>query len=158
MTAIIRGDEVSLIFTKVLDQMRLGINEEDEGNTEIADRSYWEKRASKRTLEVTDAFLQEIVSIDPKLAPKYNKFYIGLTHEGTPNNFISFKPKKEWLWISVRMDRSEEMEQRLEAEGLDDFDYDSKWGNYRIRVTNDNYKKYISALKELFKKAYDSVL
>src|SRR6266567_332838 len=57
MQAIKLGGQVSLLFTTVLDQMRLGMVEEDEAVDEPADRAYWERNASKTTLELADAFL-----------------------------------------------------------------------------------------------------
>jgi len=41
------GDEVALLCTKVLDQMQLGLVEEDEETVDVVDRSYWDKRASR---------------------------------------------------------------------------------------------------------------
>src|SRR5581483_5703195 len=41
------GDNVSLLFTTVLDQVRLGLVDEDESVQEPADRAHWEKRSSK---------------------------------------------------------------------------------------------------------------
>src|SRR5574337_588686 len=46
MNAMRCGDQISLVCTKVLDQMALGLEEEDE-QPEVVDRSYWEKRATK---------------------------------------------------------------------------------------------------------------
>jgi len=47
MNALKYGDNVSLVCTTVLDQMSLGLVEEDE-EQEVVDRSYWEKRGQKR--------------------------------------------------------------------------------------------------------------
>src|SRR5262249_20370435 len=41
------GDSISLVFTKVLDEMRLGLVDEDEEVQAVADRAYWEERAAK---------------------------------------------------------------------------------------------------------------
>src|SRR6266699_2811335 len=48
------GTNVSLVFTKVLDELRLGPVDEDEEVQAVTDRAYCEKRATKATLEMTD--------------------------------------------------------------------------------------------------------
>ena len=48
MQALKFGEQVSLVFTTVLNEMRLGlVEEEKEGEREVTDRDYWEKRAGK---------------------------------------------------------------------------------------------------------------
>lgn len=148
------GDGVSLIFAKVLDQMRLGLIEEDEEKVEVVDRSYWEKRASKATLEITDKLIVQIINIDKALASKYNKFYIGLTHNGIANNFISFKPKKEWVWVGIRLEKSDELDNQLESGGIDTVDYDTKWGKYWLRLSREDADKHKELLDDLFRRSY----
>ena len=46
MQAIQFGDSVSLVFTTVLSEMRLGLVGEDEEVSVVTDRAFWEKRAS----------------------------------------------------------------------------------------------------------------
>ena len=55
------GDKISLICTKVVDQMRLGLVDEDEEVQEITDRSYWENRGSKSTLAMVDEL--DVISV-----------------------------------------------------------------------------------------------
>ena len=44
MNALKSGDDIALIFTKVLDELSLGLVDEDEEVSETADREYWIKR------------------------------------------------------------------------------------------------------------------
>ena len=53
MTAYQVGDEVALTFTKILDEMSLGLVGEDEPIPLPADRAYWEKFSSKQVLTFT---------------------------------------------------------------------------------------------------------
>src|SRR5687768_16179208 len=94
MKALRLGDGVSLVFSTILNEMRLGLVDEDEEG-EATDRAYWEKIGSKATLEITDALLAMVRELNPNLALKYNKFYIGLAVNGQPNNFVVFRPKKD---------------------------------------------------------------
>lgn len=152
------GDAVSLIFTRVLDQMRLGLVEEEEDKMDVADRAYWEKRASKSTMEITDRLIEQITHMDKALSPKYNKFYIGLTYNGIARNFISFKPKKEWVWVAIGLEKSDELDRRFESVGLDSVDYDPKWGKYWVRLSKEASFKHNEMINELFKQSYKEAL
>jgi hypothetical protein len=155
MQAIRLGDQVSLIFTKVLDQMKLGMVDEDEEVQEVTDRAYWEKRATKQTLEMTDALIGMVKSLDPDLAPKYNKFYVGLAkRSGQPRNFVVFTPKKDWVRIEPRLARSDAIQAKLEEAGVDVMEYDDRWGRYRIRLAKGDIQKHEGLLRELLKTAY----
>ena len=84
---------MTLLFTKVIDELSLGLLEEDEEVQETADRAYWENRATPEMVALADKLLQIIKAFDPALNLKYNKYYIGLAKDDRPNNFAIFKPK-----------------------------------------------------------------
>ncbi|MFZ2493471.1 MAG: hypothetical protein WA208_18485 [Thermoanaerobaculia bacterium] len=149
------GDNVSLVFTTVLNEMKLGLVDEDEEVQETTDRAYWERRAGKTTLEATDSLVSIVRELDPQLGPKYNKFYIGLARNGQPNNFVLFRPKKDWVRLEPRLERSDETQHLLEEAGLDVMDYDSQWGRYRIRLGKNDVQKHAPLLRELLRKAYE---
>jgi predicted transport protein len=147
-------DSVSLICSKVLDEMQLGLVDEDEEVQAVTDRAYWEARASKHTLAMADEMFEVVRALDPELELKYNKFYIGLAKGGTPNNFVILRPKKDWLRLEVRLDRSDETQAQLDASGLDVMDYDSRWGKYRIRLAQGDTTKHKEFLAELMTRAF----
>ena len=154
LSAVRLGDSVSLVCSKVLDEMRLGLVDEDEEVQAVADRTYWEARASKHTLAMADEMLEVVRALDPAIELKYNKFYIGLAKGGQPNNFVIFRPKKDWLRLEVRLDRSDETQAQLDASGLDIMDYDARWGRYRIRLAKGDTTKHKDFLAELMTKAF----
>ena len=154
LSAFRLGDSVSLVCSTVLDEVRLGLVDEDEEVQASADRSYWEARASKQTLAMADEMLEVVQALDQDLELKYNKFYIGLAKSGQPNNFVIFRPKKDWLRLEVRLDRSDEMQAQLDNSGLDVMDYDSRWGRYRIRLAKGDTTKHKEFLAALMTKAY----
>lgn len=135
--------------------MALGLVGEDEEVQEATDRPWWEKRGSKATLEMTDALFAMVKTLDDELELRYNKFYVGLHKRGKPNNFAIFRPKKDYLRIEVRLERSDEIEAKLEESGLDLMDYDSRWRRYRIRLAKTDVKKHEQFLQDLLKLAYD---
>jgi len=154
MSALQVGEVVSLVFTTVVDQLRLGLVEEDEEVHEVTDRSYWEERGTKATVAMADELLDIVRTLDPRLELKYNKFYIGLANQGQPNNFVIFRPQKNAIRIEPRLKKGEATEQRIEAAGLDVMDYDNKWGRYRLRLGRGDVKKHAEVLKQLFEGAY----
>jgi len=153
MRAIRIGQNISLVFTTVLDQITLGLVEEDEEVTEVTDRAYWEHRGTKETVAMADQLLEIIKRFDPAFELKYNKFYIGLAKNERPNNFAAFRPQKSGLRLEVRLPRSEDIEQKLENAGLDLMDYNARWGQYRIRLAKEDIKKHSDILSELLRSA-----
>lgn len=157
MNVLKLGDNISLVFATVLDQMTLGLVDEDEEPPEVADRSYWEKRGTKTTVALVDDLLEIIKGFDLSLELKYNKFYIGLSKEGQPNNLVVFRPKKKFVRIDLRIPRDEETENRIEEAGLDLMEY-SRSGRTRIKLTKKEIKEQREFLTDLIKIAYDRSL
>jgi len=149
MQAFQIGDQVLIVFTKVLDETRLGLVDEDEEVQETTDRGYWEKRGTQTTVAMVDSLLGMVQGLDPTLALKYNKFYIGLAKDGQPTNFVIFRPKKEWLGVNFRIEKPDDLQEKLDEAGLDAMDYDSKWGRYRLRLTKDDLAKHTDLVRLL---------
>ena len=154
MSVLQIGEQIALLFTKVLDELPLGLVDEDEEVQEIADRTYWESRATKATVAMADELLEIIKTFDPELDLKYNKFYIGLAKNDRPNNFAIFGPRKSSLRLEVRLEPSDELEQQLDEAGLDVMDYDKRSGRYRVRLTKSDIKAHTELLTDLLKPAY----
>jgi hypothetical protein len=150
----IDNDKISLIFTKVLDERKLGLIDEDEEVYESTDRNYWEKRANKTTLALADEIYEMVKELDSGLSLKYNKFYIGIAKNGQPDNFVIFRPKKDWIRLEPRLEQSDEIQNVLDEAGLDVMDYDTRWGRYRIRLSKGDIKKHEQTIKDLLKRAY----
>ena len=155
MNSIKVGDTVSLIFTTVLDELTLGLVDEDE-DQEVTDRSYWEKRGTKATVNMADDLLGIVKAFDPQLELKYNKFYIGLAKDGQPNNFAIFRPQKNGLRFEPRLGRSDQIETQLEEAGLEVLDYQQKDRRYRIRLSKGDIKKHSELLTNILRSAYDN--
>ena len=153
MQAFSTGNNISLIFTTVLDQRELGYVDEDEEVAETTDRNYWENRATKQTVEMADNLLDLIHEFAPDHFLKYNKFYIGLASQGVADNFVTFKPKKNWLNLGIRLDRSEEILSSFEKAGLEG-DHDSRYGWYNVRVGKEDISSHKQLLSDLMHQAY----
>lgn len=154
MKALKAGNSVGLVFTTVVDQMALGLVDEDEEVQEATDRTYWEQRGSKKTVAMADELLELARTHDKALELKYNKFYIGLAIDGQPSNFVIFRPKKGFLRFEPRLKSSPETQESLEAAGLDVMDYDSRWGRYRIRLQPGDIEKNRKTLTEVIARTF----
>jgi hypothetical protein len=154
MQALKVGDNVILVFTTVMDERSRGyIDEDEEAEAAPTDRAYWEKKGSKESLGLADHLLTVLKEFDPRLELKYNKAYIGLSKDGRPYNFVTFKPKKSHLEFEIKLPQSAELDAKIEQAGIETLDYN--WGAYRLRLTKEEIKSKGMILKELARAAYD---
>jgi hypothetical protein len=69
------------------------------------------------------------------------------------DNFVVFRPKKDWLRVEPRLKQSDEIQAKLDEAGLDLMEYGDN-GRYRIRLGKGDVHKHETLLKELLQKAY----
>lgn len=156
MQALQVGDNVTLVFTKVMDEFSRGLVDEDEEAEAVpTDRAYWEKRATKRTVALADQLLDLLRKFDPTLTLKYNKFYIGLAKDGQPYNFVSFNPKKDRITFRIRLPQTDEFDRKIDEAGLDTLEYNKNWRLYRLRLKEEDIKSKSEILEELSRLAYE---
>ena len=156
MQALKIEESVTLVFTTVMDELSRGyIDEDEDAAAAPTDRPYWEKRGSKATVGLADQLLTLLKELDPSLELKYNKFYIGLSKDGRPYNFISFRPGKNQIDFELNLPQSDDLDIKIEEAGLETLEYDKRWGRYRLRLTKDDVKSKGPVLKELARTAYE---
>jgi len=155
MNAFKFGDDIALIFTKVLDELPLGLVDEDEEVREVTDRDYWVKRGSLDTVKMGDDILEINKTFSSQSELKYNKFYIGFSENGHTNNSTIIRPRKKDLNVEIRLPQSEEVQKLIDDAGLDDMGYDKQWGRYRIRLSKTDLKSKRDVILELMKRAYE---
>ncbi len=154
MTAIETESGVGLHFTKVLDEINLGMPDEDEEISEPTDRNYWEsKRSNKKIVSLVDRIFEIVKEIDASLELKYNKYYIGLASGGIAKNFALCKPKKKFMRLEIKLKKNEELTNKLEESGLSLMDY-TRWGRYRVNLKEEDITENIELIKELLEMAY----
>ena len=155
MQALKVNDDITLVFTTVMDELTRGPVDEDEDVQELTDRAYWESRGTKATLAMVDDLVRIVHEFDPALELKYNKFYIGLAKDGRPpQNFLLFRPRKKSLALSIRLKQSTDIESKLEETGLEALEYDKREGGYRLRFGVDELKNHEDILRQLIGMAY----
>ena len=96
MQALKVGEHITLIFTKVMDELSRGLVDEDEDAEQRLLIAPTGKKA-EATVQLVDDLLGIAREINPSLDLKYNKFYIGLSKDGQPFNFAQFRPRKNTI-------------------------------------------------------------
>ena len=150
------GDQVGLVFTTVLNQMTLGLVDEDEEIQEVTNRAYWTKRSSENIVKMADEIFVLVKQFDASLELKYNKFYIGMAKNGQPYNVVTVRPKKGFIRFEPRLLETTQTQKRIEAAGLKFIDYDARWKRYRINLESGDVAKHRDVLSELIREAFDT--
>jgi hypothetical protein len=154
MQAFQVGDHITLVFTKVLDEMQRGLVDEDEDAISApTDRAYWEEKATKKTIALMDRMFEVVREGAPNCELKYNKFYIGLLKDGRANNYVAFCPKKSFVVFEPKLSRSDEVDAMLDSAGVETLEYSTRWANYRIRVTDKDFKEHEDLFRHLINEA-----
>lgn len=157
MQALRIAEHTTLVFTTVMNELTRGLIDEDEdAEATPTDRAYWENRGTKTTVGIADRLLEIVHEFDPAVTLKYNKFYIGLAKDGRANNFLTFRPQKRALLLEVRLKQSDDIQAKIDAAGFNTLSYDAKWGNYRLILAGDEFKRHTELLRELIKLAHEA--
>ena len=154
MSAYKQGDEISLAFTKVLDRINFATDEEEQ--YEITDRKFWEAHSSPKMLGEVDKIFESMKrDFISGYELKYNKFYIGMAKDGSAKNFLTFRPKKNWLYISFKGNEDIESLKKAEAFGLE-LTYKAAWKDNTLKLVNYNqYQKNKEFIDKLIKGSMD---
>lgn len=155
MSALKVEQSLILTFTTVIDELQLGLIEEDEEIKAVTDRSYWENKGTKATVTMADDLLGIINRFAPGFELKYNKFYIGLAKDGRPKNFAIFDAQKKKILLLLKCDLSDEVTKELDEAGLN-HDYIRSDRRYRIHLFKNDLKQSDAALEKLLRRVYQS--
>ena len=134
MTALqVDDSRVSLVFTKVLDHVTLGTDEED--GSETVDRAYWEKKSSDSVMGMVDRIHSMVMERDSaEVGLSYKKHFIGLVQGGIANNYVALAPRRKWVVASFRIPQSEEITDMIDEAGIGTLPYDRWFRHYRLKV------------------------
>ena len=157
LSAYKTGEDVSLVFTKIIDRIELGTDEEEE--LVITDRNYWENdRSTKEMMKIVDSIYEDLGDLLVGYELKYNKFYIGLSIDGVSKNVLSFIPKKKFMYLRFKGHETEETSKTLDNEGLE-FSYESRWKSYTIKIDSfEEYQQHRELLIRMLNDAKDYLL
>ena len=139
------GSEVRLHFTKVLDRLQCGLDEESVA--EPADRSYWEKRSNKAMMKLTDELFDIVHSVDPVVTLNYVKHYVGLMRENVAKNYCYFDPKKSFVLMRCKVDDDANRIDGLESVGID-VEYKPNYRELWLRFSKSPEENQVEKIKE----------
>ena len=145
------GDDVQLSFVKVLDRITYATDDEDE--IEVTDRNWWEKKS--KVLKFVDHIHKGVSEYAPGFELKYNKFYIGLTKDGNVTNFITFKPKKQFVYLFIKCAESQTTTDLLDNTDLE-YTYENRNRAYRIKISKlEEYNSNKDLIDKMIKEAIE---
>jgi len=154
MSAFKVGDKIGIEFTKILDELKTIIDDEDD-DAPPSDRKYWEIKGSKEIVDLSDEILKIINDIEPNFKIKYNKYYIGLVRNGIAFNFVVMRAKKKYLRIELKLEKNEEIDKIIDENELDVLEYNVKSNRYKIKLIKSDLEEKKDVLKLLLKKSYE---
>ena len=144
----------SILATRVVDAIQLGTEDEDVGVP--VDASYWKSRSLTESFQLMPKMLERIKLVEPGVAPRYTRQYIGLEIGGQARNFVVMIPKKSSAILTLfKIRQEDDLTARIEDEGLDMMSYERKWGNYRIRLVQPDFQDHGDLIDVLIRKARD---
>jgi predicted transport protein len=155
MQAFKFGEAISLIFTKVLDEIQRGLVDDDEAvQSAPANREFWEKKGSRDTVLLADELFAICKSIDATLELKYNTPYISLRKDGSPFNFVYFRPRKNSLYFQVKLPKSDDIDSMISQAGIEQIGYEPRDGYYNLSLSRADVRERQNVLKQLITAAY----
>jgi hypothetical protein len=102
VTAVETADPIGLVFTRVLDTVKLGLLDEEEQVSETTDREYWlNKKATPEMVAVADRVFEICKSFAPALTQSYKKNYIGFRLNNHAFNFALCRPRTKDMHLEV---------------------------------------------------------
>jgi len=141
-----------LNFVKVLDSRRLRKDEAGEIMQKVVTRQDWVDKASATTVELAEkciAIINQAASVTRKAG--YLRHYIGLNDGVRASNFVTFRPKKEFLNVQFEaLSPTEPWLKRLLDSGLA---ADVKNDFLRVTLTPKGFEDNKGLLTELLQEA-----
>lgn len=157
MQALKVHDDITLVFTKVMDELSRGaVDEDEEAESAPTDRGYWEQRGSKLTVQLADSLLEIAREFDSTLELKYNKFYIGISRNGQPFNFMAIRPRKSTINLEIKLSRSDDIDAKIDAAEIETLEYKTRWGAYCLSLHQKDITTKHEILRELIGSAYQN--
>ncbi len=156
--AIQVGDIVTLIFTKVLDEIPRRIESELEEEVVKVDRMTYEQKFSAKSISAIDDLankIQQNLNITFKLS--YTSTFIGCIIEDRAANFITIVPQKFGvLKINLKLRLTAEQLEKLESAGIEVLDYATYHQRHPIRLTAEQVENLPVEIFEIIKLSYES--
>jgi len=153
LNALQVGDSLVLDFVRVLDQRSLRRDDIVETKLASVDRSYWISRSAEKVVSVIDGLLAIInEKASPQQRLNYNRYYIGLTDGTRSRNFVTFRPRRQFVHLTAEVLEPGPWAERVEEAGLSASVTDDK---VQVTVAPADLKKHEGLIRELLHEAVD---
>lgn len=153
MTAFEVADNITLSFTKVLDESCRGRDVSTDLPGEVT-RATWEANTSKEALQIVDRLSSIVQEAVGRFDLKYNKYYIGCVVKGIPANFIVFKPQRSGFRIDLGIKLNPSQITALEEADVEVLPYTHHWKVHPIKLTKAQAMQPPKVVIEIIKEAY----
>lgn len=148
-------NKIILNFTRVLDIYEEPEEEETEASEE-ADRSYWESKATQKSLAVFDQTIKSLDGLGLKPRITYNRGHIAIGN--SRRNFAWFHPRRKeaYCHIDIRVgeDNVDKIKELLDTSGLA-FNKKKRIDLFSVQLRLDDFKKP-DVVAHLFKTAWSA--
>jgi len=146
--------KIAITFDKILDKVKPG-DEDEDLEDDIVDKSYWENRASKESIEMALEVCNIINEFEQGFVPQYNKCAVLMSKNRTPYRFLIMFPKKTFLRLDIVLEKSKETDDFIEENDLESLEYNVRKGRYKIKISKREFSNKKEAIKKLLEKAYN---
>lgn len=154
VTAAKRENEVTLIFTRVLDLLEFGTDTEDAGRET---HRVWYEQKKPDSLALVHELFSIIQEFDPDVSLNYTQAYIGLRRREQRANWVMMRLAGRHVVIQVKLPFSEDLRTTLNNAGLDVIGwYPRDGGRFHVRVTRETLDEPAqrAALRDLLRTAH----
>ena len=146
---------ISLFFTKIMDEQKVS-SDSDDMSQETTDEAYWLKKRPKQMIDLVKKFKETFAEYMNEYDLTFRRAFLGLAKNNVANNFIYFTPRKQNVVISFRVDKTEDIDEKLEGSNLSQLAYDNPFRSYKIKITEKDLTENREILELLVKNAYDN--
>jgi hypothetical protein len=150
LTALKLGDQYGVVFTKILDYERKGMETEEDSQTTT--REDWVKWSATSTMAIADQILAITKEFDPGSEFRYTKSYLTIKLQGNGRTCVYLIPQKKQLKIWVTLKSDPALDKLCQDAGIP-LIFSSYYGGYQfnlspgdIEVRRDFLKGFIGRL------------
>ena len=148
LKAIKVDGKLSVIFTKVLDELNRGLVGEDEDVQSPATRAHWESRSSPASMAMVDKVLTVVRQFEAKLDLRDTNTYITFTKDNVLHNFAWLFPQKRSLGVKISTSDAENVADRIKAAELDG-KFNAKSQTYMFWLTEEALQQSAGLVREI---------
>ena len=97
-----------------------------------------------------------IQSFEPKAQLSYNKIYLGIWVNGRANNFVIFRPRRNFFILDIKLERNDENDELIRTTGCEEIKYVLRDQRYRVYMDEKIKSDVEHAFVDVLRMAYES--